>query len=141
MYLIKAKQKSKFLFHIRDPIENATQNPAYGVTPNLVAMDNQRGSRSMKTAHIYHTISDNSVSLPSNTSNWLIYLLQTFLLTVTNIKYKRAEFISGFFIVSLILGENCIKNEISLVILKWLDVICTPSNDTCTANAFFKYSS
>ena len=47
MYLIEAKQKSKFLFHIRDPIENATQNPAYGVTPNLVAMDNQRGSRTI----------------------------------------------------------------------------------------------
>ena len=69
MYLIEAKQKSKFLFHIRDPIENATQNPAYGVTPNLVAMDNQRGSRPMETAHIYNTISDNTVSLPSNTSN------------------------------------------------------------------------
>ena len=73
MYLFDAKQKKLVLFHTRDPIENATQNPAYGVTPNLVAMDNQRGSRSMETAHIYNTISDNTVSLPSNSSNLLIY--------------------------------------------------------------------
>ena len=96
MYLIETKQKRKFLFHIRDPIENATQNPAYGVTTNLVAMDNQRGSRSMETAHIYNTISDNTVSLPSNSSKLIYYFLQTFLLTVTNIKYKRAEFFSFF---------------------------------------------
>ncbi|XP_078340557.1 uncharacterized protein LOC144627423 isoform X2 [Crassostrea virginica] len=50
----KQKQTTK------DPIENATQNPAYGSTPNLVAMDNQRGSRSMETSHIYNTISDNT---------------------------------------------------------------------------------
>ena len=73
MYLFDAKQKKLVLFHTRDPIENATQNPAYGSTPNLVTRDNQRGSRSMETSHIYNTISDNTVSLPSNSSNLLIY--------------------------------------------------------------------
>ena len=70
----------------------------------------------METSHIYNTISDNTVSLPSNSSNLFIYLLQTFQLIVTNIKYESG--IHFFFIVSLILGENCIKNEISPVILK-----------------------